>query len=93
MAWRGAKPGAIPLIGNAIPLIGNAITLIGNAITVNGNAGVGWGGVGNPKVILPLPYAVFFANLKANGMKELPPDVTTYLETCILVYEYCFVRR
>ena len=35
--WPGAaaKPGAIPLIGNAIPLIGNAITLIGNAITLN----------------------------------------------------------
>ena len=42
--WPGAaaRPGAIPLIGNAIPLIGNAITLIGNAITLNGNAGVGW---------------------------------------------------
>ena len=46
--WPGAaaKPGAIPLIGNAITLIGNAITFIGNAITLNGNAGVGWGGVG-----------------------------------------------
>ena len=32
-----------------------------------------WGGVGNPKVILPLPSTPFFAYLKANGIEELPP--------------------
>ena len=51
--WPGAaaRPGAIPLIGNAITLIVNAITLIvnamtsiGNVITLNGNDRVGWGG-------------------------------------------------
>ena len=47
-SWPGsaARPGAIPLIGNAITLIGNAITLIGNAITNikwKRRGGVGWG--------------------------------------------------